>query len=195
MWRGRKGHQSSSWGGAWLWISNCGWDAAQEQLMRVMSSTERRQHGERLHLFPSETMQTGSDIVPACKKINGLEQLWLPTHKSSLHTRGNCSSVHGYFNSSHSFHWSTPEQQKSRAMKTSSSWSCREECPALWRRKDLFPKYKPCHASHPLGWSRSWPVSCASTGTASQVKKLAGIQKVQDPYQNPALHSMGKENT
>lgn len=50
--------------------------------MRVMSSTERRQHGERwkrLHLFPLETMQTRSDIVEACKRINGLEKLQLPT--------------------------------------------------------------------------------------------------------------------
>lgn len=47
--------------------------------MRVMSSAERRQHGERLHLFPWKTMQTRSDIVEACKRINGLGKLRLPT--------------------------------------------------------------------------------------------------------------------
>lgn len=49
----------------------------QEQLMRMMSGRERRQHGERwkrLHLFPSETMPTKTDIVEMYKRINGSEK-------------------------------------------------------------------------------------------------------------------------
>lgn len=45
--------------------------------------TSARGEMEEIASVSSETMQTGNDIVPACRKINGLEKLWLPTHKSS----------------------------------------------------------------------------------------------------------------
>lgn len=74
------------------------------------------------------------------------------------------------------------------------AWPYGKDYPALGRRKDQFPEHKPCHASCPLGCSRPWPALCASTDTAGQVEELARIQKVWDPYQDPALHSTGKGN-